>query len=150
MQLNERQILERAIRVACESHAGQVDKGGLPYIFHPLAVMLSIPAEDWEGRTVAVLHDVAEDTDTTLEKLSEWLPPKLLAGVDAMTKRKDETNRYYWDRCKANPIAARVKVYDMRHNSSPERLACLPYGEQQYLTNKYAEALEYFKAPLDK
>jgi (p)ppGpp synthase/HD superfamily hydrolase len=121
-----------------------VDKGGLPYILHPLAVMLSLPASDVEARIVAVLHDVVEDTETTLEKLSEWMPDHLLAAVDAMSKRKGESNRAYWTRCKANAIAARVKVADMAHNSSPDRLACLSYEEQEYLSKKYEEALAFF------
>lgn len=137
-------LLEKAIRVACESHAEQVDKGGLPYILHPLAVMLSVPADDVDGRIVAVLHDVVEDTNTTLEDLARWLPERLVDAVDAMSKRKGEANRAYWARCKANPIAARVKVHDMRHNSSPERLACLSYAEQEYLSEKYKEALAFF------
>lgn len=145
MNLEARILLERAIRVACDEHGGQVDKGGLPYILHPLAVMLGLPAADVNGRIVAVLHDVVEDTSTTLEDLSKWLPHDLLAAVDAMSKRKGESNRVYWARCKANTIAARVKVADMAHNSSPERLACLTYEEQEYLSKKYAEALAFFK-----
>jgi len=107
--------------------------------------MLSLPSSDVKGRIVAVLHDVVEDTSTTLEKLAEWLPFDLLEGVDAMSKRQGETNRAYWIRCKANEIAARVKVADMLHNSSPERLACLSYAEQEYLSKKYGEALVFFK-----
>ena len=126
------------------AHEGQVDKGGLPYILHPLAVMLSLPADDASGRIVAVLHDVVEDTSVTLDNLAQWLPSMELAAVDAMSKRKGESNRDYWARCKANPIAARVKVADMRHNSSPQRLACLTYPEQEYLSEKYKEALAFF------
>ena len=140
----ERYLLEKAILVATMSHEGQVDKGGLPYILHPLAVMLSLPADDVSGRIVAVLHDVVEDTSTTLLNLSSWLPIAELQAVDAMSKRKGESNRDYWTRCKANPIAARVKVADMRDNSSPERLACLSYAEQEYLSEKYKEALAFF------
>jgi len=137
-------LLEKAIAEATYAHGGQVDKGGLPYILHPLAVMLSLPSTDVDGRIVAVLHDVVEDTSVTLEDLAQWMPEHLVQAVDAMSKRKGESNRNYWARCKANPIAARVKVADMRHNSSPERLACLTYPEQEYLSEKYKEALAFF------
>lgn len=140
----ERRLLEKAILHATMAHEGQADKGGLPYILHPLAVMLSLPATDVDARIVAVLHDVVEDTSTTLANLAQWLPTYLVDAVDAMSKRQGETNRTYWARCKANPIAARVKVADMAHNSSPGRLACLSYAEQEYLTKKYEEALAFF------
>lgn len=140
----ERHLLEKAIIRAAMAHEGQVDKGGLPYILHPLAVMLSLPADDPSARIVAVLHDVVEDTSVTLADLAQWLPTMELNAVDAMSKRKGESNRDYWTRCKANPIARRVKIADMRHNSSVERLSCLPYAEQEYLCEKYKEALAFF------
>ena len=51
--------LEKAIKIAVEAHTGQVDKGGNPYILHPLRVMLSLDRE--EERIVGILHDVVED-----------------------------------------------------------------------------------------
>lgn len=137
-------LLENAIFVAVEAHNGQADKGGKPYILHPLWVMLAMHADDVDARIVAVLHDVVEDTDVTLADLATWLPAHLVEAVDAISKRKDEPNRAYWARCKANPIARRVKLVDMAHNASPERLACLSYGEQQYLSKKYEEAVAFF------
>jgi len=140
----KQQFLEKAISVATQAHGTQLDKGGKLYILHPMAVMESLPVEDMDGRIVAVLHDVVEDTSVTLQDLGQWLPLSLVLAVDAMSKRKGESNRLYWARCKANRIAARVKVADMRHNSSPERLACLSYAEQEYLSEKYKEALAFF------
>lgn len=138
-------LLERAILAATRAHAGQRDKGGLPYILHPIAVMLSLPSDDWDGRIVAVLHDVVEDTDVRLIDLQDHdFPDRIIVAVDAITKSKGDTYRTYWARCKADPIAARVKVADMRHNASIERLRVLPYGDQQYLSQKYAEGLAFF------
>lgn len=142
--VQERQLLTRAIRVATLAHEGQLDKAGQPYIYHPLAVMFSMNPLDIVGMIVAVLHDVVEDTKTTLADLAEWLPSDLVDAVDAISKRKGESNREYWARCKANPIARRVKLADMAHNCSPERLAALPYGEQEYLSKKYGEAFVFF------
>ena len=61
--------LERAIAIATKAHAGQIDKAGEPYILHALRVMLAV--ETPEERTAAVLHDVVEDTDWTIEGLRE-------------------------------------------------------------------------------
>jgi len=139
--------LEHAIAIAAKAHQGQADKGGLPYILHPLAVMLSMPKEDYDGQIVAVLHDVVEDTEVRLDDLREWLAEHLVDAVEAITKREGETNREYWARCRGNAIAARVKIADMKHNSSVERISVLPYDQQEYLCRKYAEALEYFGEP---
>jgi len=51
--------LERAIAIAAEGHAGQLDKAGAPYVLHPLRLMLAVKTLD--ERIVAVLHDVVED-----------------------------------------------------------------------------------------
>lgn len=137
--------LTRAIIYATTMHAGQLDKAGQPYILHPLTVMLSMPKDDWDGRIVAVLHDVLEDCPLASEAdLRVWLPAHIVDAVVAISKAPGESNRDYWFRCKANPLAARVKVADMKHNASAERLSALPYGDQEYLAGKYAEAREYF------
>lgn len=137
--------LIEAIRLATHFHKDQRDKGGQPYILHPLAVMLSIPYDDEAGRIVAVLHDVVEDTDCQPGDLVQCgFAPEIVDAIDAISKRDGETNRAYWTRCKANPIAARVKIKDMEHNASEARLAALSDGEAEYLRGKYAEAREFF------
>jgi (p)ppGpp synthase/HD superfamily hydrolase len=143
--MTQENMLERAIRIASGFHSGQRDKAGLPYILHPLAVMLMLPSDDWDGRTVAVLHDVVEDTACTVELLAQMgFPAQVIEAIDAISRRQGETNRLYWIRCKANPIARRVKIKDMEHNSSVERIRVLPYDQQEYLTRKYEEARVFF------
>ena len=81
--------LERAVVIAAEAHAGQVDKAGAPYILHPLRLMLQM--EKTEDRIVAVLHDVVEDTDWTLERLrKEGFPQVIIDAIDSVTWRKYE------------------------------------------------------------
>ena len=138
-------LLEIAIEIASHGHIRQRDKGGKPYILHPLAVMLSMPEEDIEGRIVAVLHDVVEDTNVTLDELYTIFPPSIVEAIDAISKRDTEVNKEYWARCKQNSIAARVKIKDMLHNSSPERISKLSEGHGKYLKKKYEEALIYFQ-----
>lgn len=137
-------LLNRALAVATAAHKGQTDKAGLPYLLHPLAVAASLPLADLDGRTVALLHDTVEDTSVTLVDLAAWLPPHLVEAVDALTKRKGETLAAYWARCKANPVAARVKVADMLHNSSPGRLRNLHPKDAARLAAKYKKGLDFF------
>lgn len=82
--------LEKAIEIAAKAHAGQLDKGGEPYILHPLRVMLRM--NDNLERMAAVLHDVVEDSDITLEKLSEeGFSAEVIEAVAALTKLPGET-----------------------------------------------------------
>lgn len=138
---NETELLDLAIVTAVEFHKGQVDKGGLPYILHPLAVMGTV--EGFEPKMVAVLHDAVEDTDCSLRMLRIDFPDSIVDAVDAISKREGEKLEAYWTRVKANPLALLVKRADIAHNTSPARLACLPYDQQEYLSNKYAKALDF-------
>jgi (p)ppGpp synthase/HD superfamily hydrolase len=82
--------LERAIAIAAQAHAGQTDKAGERYILHPLRVMLSMDS-DLE-RIVAVLHDVVEDSEITLDQLrAEGFSDEALAAIDALTKPDGES-----------------------------------------------------------
>jgi (p)ppGpp synthase/HD superfamily hydrolase len=84
--------LERAIAIAAEAHAGQVDKAGQAYILHPLRVMLRMGSA--HERMAAVLHDVVEDTPVSLPRLlAEGFAPEVIAAVDALTKRPGESPR---------------------------------------------------------
>lgn len=82
--------IERAVAIAAEAHAGQVDKAGAPYILHPLRVMLSM--ETVEEQVVAVLHDVVEDTHWNLDALrAEGFSESVLRAVDSLTRRDGES-----------------------------------------------------------
>jgi (p)ppGpp synthase/HD superfamily hydrolase len=78
--------LERAIAIAAAAHTGQTDKGGQPYILHPLRVMMRCTTAD--EQIAAVLHDVVEDSDVTLADLEqEGFPRSVVEAVEALTKR---------------------------------------------------------------
>ncbi len=114
--------LERAILIAAEAHAGQVDKAGAPYILHPLRLMLQM--ENTEDRIVAVLHDVVEDTDWTLERLrKEGFPQSTIEAIDSVTWRKHEDYEDFILRAAKNPIGRRVKLADLRDNCDLSRIA---------------------------
>ena len=115
-------MLERAIAVAANAHAGMKDKGGSPYILHPLRVMLSLDTE--LERICGVLHDVVEDTTVTLGDLrAQDIPEEVLIALDLLTKRtsEEEPDSYaeFIDRICAstNQLACRVKLADLKDNA---------------------------------
>ena len=114
-----------AIRIAAEAHANQLDKDGRPYILHPIAVMMAVPAGD--AQIVAVLHDVVEDTSVTQDELAgAGFSESILASLRLVTHAKDEPYAQYVIRCKADPVARAVKLADLRDNTCPERAMMRP------------------------
>lgn len=135
--------LSFAIDFATRYHAGAVRKGsGVPFITHPLAVadMVDHPV----AKIIAVLHDTVEDTDATLEILTAYgFSPEVVAGVDALTKRKGETYMEFIARSAvAGQLVWAVKVADIRHNMTTSE--CLPEGPS--MRKKYLKALAYLGA----
>lgn len=136
--------LERAIAIAAEAHAGQVDKGGAPYILHPLRVMLAM--SEPRERIVAVLHDVVEDSDWTFEGLAEaGFSPAVIAALKALTKTDGEAYDAFIQRAKANPIARQVKLADIADNSDLTRIS-QPTTEDHWRMEKYRRAAEALNA----
>jgi len=133
-------MLERAILCAVRWHAGQVDWSGMPYILHPLRVMLRMTDET--AMAAAVLHDVAEDCGVTLDGLrAEGFPEEVVGAVEAMTRRADEDYEDYVRRAAAHPIARRIKVADLQDNLERSlRHSATPENEAR--VRKYRRALE--------
>ncbi len=114
--------LERAIAIAAQAHAGQIDKAGQPYILHPLRVMFRV--EGPSERIAAVLHDVVEDSPVTLDQLAEeGFSEEVIAAVQALTKRAGETRLEAAKRAAANSIARAVKLADNTENMDISRIA---------------------------
>jgi hypothetical protein len=112
--------LETAIRIAVTAHAGQTEKGGGPYITHPLRLMAAVDGDD--AKIVAVLHDVVEDTAVTIEDLRrEGFSEDVLAAVACVTHGRDQSYADYVVRCKNHPVARRVKLADLVDNSRLDR-----------------------------
>jgi len=113
--------LEDAIALAVGAHRGQADKGGMPYILHPLSVMLRMRTET--EMMVAVLHDVIEDTDYTMEALrQEGYPEEVLVPLDYVTRREGESYEAFTRRAAQNPVARRVKIADLEDNMEVRRI----------------------------
>jgi len=138
-------MLIKAIEIALCFHGRQLDKAGMPYILHPLHVMDKV--NGIEAKIVAVLHDTVEDTNLTLEALANaGFDDTIVNAIDAISKRKGETNEDYWTRVKSNKLALQVKLVDIAHNSSEERLAALSDEQATYLRDKYAKAKAFLLA----
>jgi (p)ppGpp synthase/HD superfamily hydrolase len=122
--MNMNEVFETALEIALEAHKGQVDKNGVAYITHPIAVAAQL--ESLELKTIAILHDTIEDTDVTAEYLiKRGIPKNLVEVVELLTKPKDEEYESYLKRVRENPMAKAVKLADLAHNTSPERASGL-------------------------
>ena len=147
--------LEKAIKIAVEAHTGQVDKGGNPYILHPLRVMLSLNSE--EERIVGVLHDVVEDCEGwTWERLKDQgCSDKIIEALQSVSKTPEEEAEYrslledeklghyleFIQRAKANEIGRRVKKADIRDNLDISRIDDITSSDISRL-NRYKFVLD--------
>ncbi len=130
--------LERAISIAAEAHAGQTDKGGAPYILHPLRVMMRVEGED--ARIAAVLHDLVEDTHWTFDDLrTEGFGEAVVAALDGLTRRDGELYLDFCRRAATNELARQVKLADIDDNLDPARVAALP-EQHRSLADRYRKA----------
>jgi (p)ppGpp synthase/HD superfamily hydrolase len=144
-------MLEEAIDLALEMHIGQTDKAGQPYILHLLRVMLAVQAYGEKYMIVGVLHDLAEDTDFSVEYVGLYgFIDEVVEAIDAITKRKDEPYEEYLTRVKLNLIAIRVKRADLKDNLNEDRLALLPIETRQRLREKYWKALDALSAEYEQ
>lgn len=114
-------ILERAIRTASEFHRDQPRKGSsLPYISHTVAVMLILQRAGFDDDRLlaaAVLHDVVEDTDCTLEMLKEQFPPEVAQWVSETSEQKQDeagTDRSWVDRKREHLAHAASASFEAR------------------------------------
>ena len=134
-------LTNKAMRIAYAAHHGQADRSGRPYIFHPYH--LAEQMDDEVSVCVALLHDVAEDTAVTLEELAREFPAEV---VDALRLLTHEPGTDYFDyvrAIRANPVAVKVKLADIKHNSDVRRYAGCPDISEEQLARrreKYARA----------
>lgn len=113
--------LERALQVAVQAHAGQKDKSGASYIFHPIRVMMRCKTPD--AKILALLHDVVEDTSVTFEELrAEGFSSESLATLRLLTHSENEPYEDYIERLSNNRSAEEVKIADLEDNADVRRL----------------------------
>ena len=135
---------KKAIKLCFEAHRNQTDKSGLPYVFHPFHVAEQMPDEI--SVCVALLHDVLEDTDVSLEELEALFPPEVTDTVSLLTRKPEQDYLDYIRAVKKHPAARMVKLADLAHNSDESRFAgCedivdLQTEHMEQLRKRYAEA----------
>lgn len=148
-------------QIAELAHAGQKDKTGVDYLYHPLRVgKYAAVGLEHDGRgygyiaeATGYLHDVFEDTDWTELDVRNYLRysspyhahqsgiDEMLEAVNLLTRTEENKETYYSD-IKKNFIARRVKIADIRDNTDPRRLVQLDEKTQLRLIRKYAKALK--------
>ena len=141
MRRKKKLYLDRAIELAKQHHEGQTDKAGKPYIEHPLRVMNQVESE--EEKIVAVLHDIVEDTNISLNDLrNEGFSEEVVSAVECLTKQDGENYDSYIERISFNPLAVKIKLADLEDNSDLTRLP--------EVTDKDLERIEKYDKALEK
>ena len=141
------ELTNKALVFAYNAHHGQLDYNGIPYIFHPLH--LAEQMDDEISCCAALLHDVVEDTPVTLEELAREFPPEVVEVVALLTHDDSAENSHsayfqYLQPIKAHPIAKKVKLADIAHNSDQSRCIGSGLSKEQLARwkQKYQKAIE--------
>lgn len=141
-------LLEKAVSIATQAHAGQTDKSGKPYILHILRVMMK--GKDENEMICGVLHDLVEDTDWTFEQLAEeGFPQHIIQALELVTKKDNEDYSDFIERISHNDLAIAVKLNDLEDNMDVSRLNKVTEKDAERLS-KYINAHRYLKTYLRK
>ena len=136
---------KKAMKLCFHAHKDQTDKSGLPYAFHP--IHLAEQMKDENTTIVALLHDVVEDTDYTLEDLTAMgFSDCVTEAIGLMTHEEDVPYMDYVAKIKENPIAKAVKLADLAHNSDLSRLDTVDEKAKKR-AEKYAQAIAFLQEP---
>ncbi len=131
-----------ASKIAYEAHKNQFDKAGVPYIFHPIHIAEGMTTEI--TCIVALLHDVVEDSNMTLDDLSKYFDSMVIEALRVLTKKNDDNYEEYIKRVKTNEIATRVKLKDLEHNMDLTRLDEVTEDDIKR-KEKYEDAISYLE-----
>ena len=135
-------MTKKAMRLMYDAHKDQIDKGGVPYVFHPMAVASNMTNE--VSTVVALLHDVVEDTDITLSDLSAFGDEVCLA-LSLLTRNSDDDYYDYIEKLSTNEIAREVKIADLKHNSDLSRLDTITEKDLKR-QKKYLQCINYLES----
>ena len=132
-------LIKKAMILSYEAHRGQYDKGGLPYIFHPFHLAEQMSKE--ETVVIALLHDVIEDAEYTIQDIADMgFPQVVLDALMCLTHDKAVPYMDYISKIKQNPLARVVKLADLQHNSDVSRLNSVDEETVQRI-QKYKKAI---------
>lgn len=113
-------LTRKAMIIAYEAHKNQVDKSGVPYIYHPIHVAEQMDTEN--ECIIALLHDVVEDTNVTFKQLGEVFSKEIIDILKLLTKKKEIDYYEYINKIKENAVARKAKIADIKHNLDRSRL----------------------------
>ena len=134
-------LTKKALKLCFEAHKNQVDKTGLPYVFHPFH--LAEQMKDEYSTVCALLHDVVEDTEYTFDDLINiGFPNEVIEALKLLTHAEDVPYMDYVKALSVNPIAKAVKIADLTHNSDTSRLDVVDEWALKR-EEKYKKALEF-------
>lgn len=137
-------LTKKALRISFEAHRNQIDRSGVPYVYHPYEVASHM--DDEFSICVALLHDVMEDADITPDYLrEEGFPDEVIQAVMCMTHKEGVPYMDYIKGIKRNPLATKVKLADLDHNSDLSRLD-EPTPSDYFRSVKYKVAKGYLLA----
>ncbi|EEY34600.1 hypothetical protein [Pseudoleptotrichia goodfellowii] len=132
--------LIKAFILCIIKHWKQKDKAGKRYVYHPIYVMLNV--KGYKEKVVALLHDIVEDTDVTIDKLKKaGFSKEIVKAVEVITKKKNQEYFRYLTKVKNNKIAKSVKIEDLKHNMNLKRIKNIS-GKDYKRFEKYKEALK--------
>lgn len=133
-------LTNKAMRIAYQAHHGQADSSGVPYIFHPYHLAEQMPDEI--TTCTALLHDVLEDTDVTIEELEKEFPKEVTEALRLLTHNINMDYFEYVRAIRQNPVARTVKMADLMHNSDQSRLTGCDIPEEKiaWWKKKYEKA----------
>lgn len=134
-------LTRKAMNIAYNAHINQLDKAGVPYIYHPIHLAEQMDTEI--ECIVALLHDVVEDTDVTFEQLEKEFTSEAIEVLKLLTHNKETEYMDYIKEIKQNPIAKKIKIADIKHNSDESRLDKITEKDITRI-EKYKKALEFF------
>ena len=137
------ELTKRALLLSFEAHREQRDKSEMPYVYHPFHVAEQMKDED--TTVAALLHDVAEDTDITIEDIRKMgFPDRVCDALKRLTHDKSVPYMEYIEGLRSDPIAAAVKLADLEHNSDLSRLDAVD-DKALARAGKYKTAMELLK-----
>ncbi|MCD7808063.1 MAG: GTP pyrophosphokinase [Erysipelotrichaceae bacterium] len=140
-------MTKKAMKLMFEKHKNQVDKTGVPYVFHPFHVAETL--DDEISVTVALLHDIVEDTDMTFDQLSLEFPDAVIEPLKLLTHEKNVDYFDYIKEIGTNDIARKVKLADLRHNSDLSRMD-YPTAYDYKRNEKYLKCIDYLESLEEK
>lgn len=132
-------LTRKAMIIAYEAHKSQVDKSGVPYIYHPIHVAEQMDTEN--ECIIALLHDVVEDTNVTFKQLEEVFSKEIIDILKLLTREENIEYDEYIKRIKNNSIACKVKIADLTHNLDKTRLDFVTEVDVKR-NEKYKKALQ--------